>query len=191
MTGSVVERTPQGTRPVGDAGVNLWVDMGRYAYSYWWANGQVHSGADGSFQLPNLPGGSGLLQTWKDGYVQQCAAPAVSLDTNPNLQAELVARTNLIVDPQQIPASVPGRIVSGRILEDGPSGTQPVAGASIDFETIPDNPAASTYSAADGRYLLCGVTDGSIGVGAAGHQVKYVPVPRDQGLNVSLDVVLP
>jgi len=190
MTGSVVERTPQGTRPLGDAAVNLWVDMGRYGYSYWWANGQVHSGADGSFQLPNLPAGKGLLQIWKDGYVQQCVAPTVSLDTNPNLAVELEARANLIVDPQQIPASAPGRVVSGRILENGPSGTQPVSGAFIDFEPIMDYVAASTYSAADGRYLLCGLTDGSIGVGAAGHSVTYVTVPSDQGLHVNLDVVL-
>lgn len=191
MTGSAVERTPQGTRPVANASVNLWVDAGRYGYSYWWANGQVHSGADGSFQLPNLPAASGLLEVWKDGYAQQCAAPVVSLDTNPNLDVELVARANLIVDPQQVPASVPGRIVSGRILKNGPSGPEPVAGAFVDFEPIMDYVAAATYSAADGRYLLCGVTEGSIGVGADGDNVKYVTVPRDQGLNVSLDIVLP
>lgn len=190
MTGSVVERTPQGTRAISDAAVNLWVDAGRYGYSYWWANGQVHSGADGSFQLPNLPAASGLAAVWKEGYVQQCAAPALSLSANPNLEVSLTARANLMIDPQEVPASVPGRVVSGRILENGPSGTQPVAGAFIDFEPIPDYPAASTYSDAAGRYLLCGMTDGSIGVGAAGHSVTYVTVPRDQGLNVSLDIVL-
>jgi hypothetical protein len=190
MTGSVVERTPQGTRAVPDAGVNLWVDAGRYGYSYWWANGQVHSGADGSFQLPNLPAASGLLQVWKDGYVQQCAAPTVSLDTNPTLEVALVARANISVDPRSVPASVPGRIVSGRIVENAPSGTQPVAGAFVDFEAVMDSPAATTYSDADGRYLLCGVTDGSIGVGF-GNRVTYVTVPHEQGLAVSLDIVLP
>ncbi len=191
VTGAVVERTPQGARTIADAGVNIWVDAGRYGYSYWWANGPVHSDAAGNFQLPNLPPAKGWLQAGKDGYVQQCALPVISLDSNANLEVALVARANLSADVASVPASAPGQIVAGRILENTASGTQPVAGAFIDFEPVMDYPAATTYSDADGRYLLCGVTAGqgaSIGVGL-GPRVTYVPVPPDQSLN--LDIVLP
>src|SRR4029077_20042820 len=87
---------------------------------------------------------------WKDGYVQQCALPEVSLDANPNLEVALVARANITVDPQSVPASVPGRIVSGRIVENTPSGTRPLSGAFIDFEPVMDYPAATTYSVTTG-----------------------------------------
>jgi hypothetical protein len=186
VTGRVVERTPEGGRPVGDAGVNLWVDGGNYGYSYWWANGQVHSSGDGTFQMPNLPPASGWAQAWKDGYVQQCAVPLPSLTTNPNVEVALVARGNLTVDPASVPASVPGRIVTGRILQANSPDPRPVVGTYIDYEPFPDLPAATTYSDSDGRYLLCGVADGMISVAGV-----YLTVPRDQGLNVHLDVTLP
>jgi hypothetical protein len=182
-----VERTPQGVHAVSNAGVNLWVEAGNYGYSYWWANGQVHSDANGDFELPNLPPASGWMQVFKDGFVQQCAVPVASLDTNPTVEVALVARANLSVDPATIPASVPGRIVTGRILQNDSS---PAAGAYVDFEAMPDNPLVNTYSNGDGRYLLCGVTDGSIGISYGSHLV-YVAVPRDQGLIVSLDITLP
>lgn len=190
VTGQVVERTAQGVHPLSDVSVNLWVEAGNYGYSYWWANGQVHSDADGRFQLPNLPRGSGWLQAYKDGYAQQCAVPAGSLDTNPNLEVALIARAHLLTDPASVPASVPGRIVTGRILESDSSGMRPVAGAYVDFEQVSEDAVAITYSDNDGRYLLCGVTDGTIGVYGSDSSYTYVPVPRDQGLSVSLDITL-
>jgi len=190
MTGTAFEHTPQGTRAVADAAVNLWVNAGRYGYSYWWANGPVHTAADGTFQLPNLPAASGTLLVFKSGYAQQCAVPPASLDQNPNMEVALVARANIIVDPAAVPASVPGRIVSGRIVQNTQAGTAPVVGAYVGFEPFPDYPAAITYSDADGRYLLCGVTDGSVGVEFE-DRYAYVTVPHDRGLNVSLDIVVP
>jgi hypothetical protein len=190
VTGRVVERSPEGLRPVSDAGVNLWVDAGNYGYSYWWANGQVHSGGDGTFQMPNLPAAAGWAQAWKDGYLQQCAVPLPSLSTNPAVEVALVARGNLLVDPASVSPSVPGRIVSGRILQSDSSDPRPAAGAFVNYEPVMEVPAAATYSDSDGRYLLCGVADGTISVWS-GTQPVYVAVPRDQGLNVHLDITVP
>jgi hypothetical protein len=190
VTGRVVERTREGVRPVGDAGVNLWVDGGNYGYSYWWANGQVHSSGDGTFQMPNLPAASGWAQAWKDGYVQQCAVPLQSLTTNPSVEVALVARGNLSIDPASVSTSVPGRIVTGRILQSDSPDPRPATDAFINYEPFMEVPTAATYSDSDGRYLLCGVADGTIAVWY-GTQVVYVAVPRDQGLNVHLDVILP
>jgi hypothetical protein len=190
ISGSVVERAPQGTRALPEAAVNLWVDAGRYGYSYWWANGQVHSDAAGNFRLPNLIAATGFLQAFKTGYIQQCALPAISLSTNTtNLHLILVARGNAWVDVSSVPASMPGRIVAGRIVENTAAGPQPVAGAFVSFEPVPDFPAASTYSDANGRYLLCGVSEGGLGV-ELGDRMTYTSAPRPLVVS-DYDIVLP
>src|SRR5262249_27047045 len=116
--------------------------------------------------------------------------PATNLDTNAeNLEVTLVARENVSVDKLSVPASVRGRIVTGRIVENTASGVQPVAGTFVDFEPVPDFPVATTYSDANGRYLLCGLSDGQIGVGLDSDRFTYVSVPRDQ--TSDLDITLP
>jgi hypothetical protein len=151
----------------------------------------VHSGADGTFQMPNLPAASGSAQAWKDGYVQQCAVALQSLTTNPSVEVALAPRSNLSIDPASVPASVPGRIVTGRILHADSPDPRPAAGAFVNYEPFMEVPTAATYSDRDGRYLLCGVADGTIAVWYDETQAVYVAVPRDQGLIVHLDVTLP
>ena len=101
-----------------------------------------------------------------------------------------VARGNLTIDPASVSTSVPGRIVTGRILQSDSPDPRPAADAFINYEPFMEVPTAATYSDSDGRYLLCGVADGTIAVWY-GTQAVYVAVPRDQGLNVHLDVTLP
>src|SRR5262245_326461 len=189
LSGAVQERTRQGAQPIANASVNLWVDTGRFGYSYWWMNGPVYSDASGKFQMPNLPPAIGWLTVYKEGYVQQCALPAINLDTNAeNLEVTLVARENASVDKLSVPGSVRGRILAGRIVENTPSGVQPVAGAFVGFDPVPAFPVATTYSDANGRYLLCGLSDGGIGV-ELGNRYAYVSVPRDQ--TSDFDITLP
>ena len=192
ISGRVVERTTRGTQPLPDTWVNLWVDQGRSGYSYWWWSGKQYRSDDaGNFQFDRLPVSTAWLQAGKTGYVQQCALPAISLGSDAsNLEVTLVPREQASVDVSSVPASVAGRIVAGRIVEKTADGVQPVAGAFVDFEPVMDYPAATTYSDANGRYLLCGLSEGQIGVGASGNRVTYVSVPRGLAVD-NFDIVLP
>jgi hypothetical protein len=192
VSGTVKERTAQGTRPLADAAVNLWVDRGRSGgYSYWWWSGkQIYSDTAGTFFFDRLPTSTAWFEAWKDGYVSQCAALPISVSGDGlTVEATLAKRDLAWVDVSAVPASTGGRIVAGRIVENTPDGVRPLAGAFVDFEPVMDWPAAATFSNGDGRYLLCGLSEGQIGVGS-GNRVTYVPVPR--GLVVdNFDIVLP
>jgi hypothetical protein len=191
VSGTVSERTPQGTRPLADVGVNLWVDGGRFGYSYWWwAKKPVYSDSTGNFAFDRLPPATAWFEAGKEGYVNQCAAPPISLGSEgTRVDATLVKRELAWVDVSAVPTSAPGRIVAGRIVENTPDGVRPVTGAFVDFEPVMDYPAATTYSNADGRYLLCGLSEGQIGVGLS-NRVTYVTVPRGLVID-NFDIVLP
>ena len=61
----------------------------------------IFTDAAGRFQLTGLPAQVKVwLQTWKDGYVQQCAAPQVTLAVMfPSLESSLCASTATVCSP--------------------------------------------------------------------------------------------
>jgi hypothetical protein len=181
----------EGARPIQGANISAWINQGTSGYSYMWAHGPLLTDAGGRYQLTGLPAEVKVwLQTWKDGYVQQCAAPQVTLLGDTRVDVQLVPRANLSASTVQTPA--PGsRSVSGVIFEITGGGKRPVAGAFIDWEPIPDFPAAITVSDTAGRYLLCGVLEGqTVNIAAwLGGRVASVSVPSGQ--STGIDITLP
>jgi hypothetical protein len=179
--------------PVAGANVNAWVDTGTFGYSYMWAHGPILTDAAGQYRLTGLPGQARVwLQTYKSGYVQQCAAPQLTIgaEGDTRVDVQLVAQSKLSDSGAQ-PSPAGFRSVSGVIFENADGGRKPIAGAFIDFEPTMDFPAATTFSGADGRYLLCGIPEeksADIGVGFRG-RVTYVTVPP--GHDAAIDILLP
>jgi len=191
LTGVVVETSSQG--PLAGVSVNAWVQESRLGYSYMWAHGPVTTDGAGVFRLPSLATGTTVrLQVWKDGYVQQCAAPLVTITSDLRQDVQLVSRANVPVSPQSIAPPASGfRSVSGMIVENTAVGQQPVGGVFVDFEPLEDFPAAVTYSDTSGRYLLCGLPDNqTVTLGAGlGSRVAYLNVAP--GRTTGVDIVLP
>src|SRR5438132_1215746 len=83
VSGVVSENTSQSGRPLPGVSVNAWIDTGNSGYSYAWARGPVTTDAAGRYELSGLPDfATAWVQAWKDDrrqYVQQCAAPMVTL----------------------------------------------------------------------------------------------------------------
>jgi hypothetical protein len=160
-------------------------------YSYMWANGPRFSDANGRYELTNLPAGATLqLQVYSEGYVQQCAAPRLIVDGALRLDAELVARGNVSASFDSVPPSAPGfRMISGIVYELLADGRRPVANAFVDFEPIPDSPAAITYTDAQGRFLLCGIPQaGTAAIGAAIGTGRYAYQSVPAGPDASIEI---
>jgi hypothetical protein len=190
ISGVVTERLSSGAlQPLPGANVNAWIDLGNFGYSYMWGNGPRTTDSAGRYVLTNVPDGARVLvDTYKSEYVQQCAAPPIQIFADASIDLELIARNNIIVTPQSI-ASKPGfRTITGVIYENTEDGRRPVAGAFVDYEPVMDSPAATTYSDASGRYLLCGLPDDrTVDIGAGnGSRVAYTTAAPGQTSGVDL-----
>src|SRR4030095_11952921 len=179
-----------GGPPVGGANVNAFIITNGFGYSYMWAHGAILTDVTGHFRMTGVPTEAGVwLQAFKDGYLQQCAAPYVIVhgDTT-TIDLGLVSKANVSASTIQ-PAVAGLRSVLGVIVENTPTGKQPVAGAFVDFEPLEDFPAAVTNSDADGRFLLCGLPQSDmvrLGASAGTSRVAYVDVPPDQTTDVEI-----
>ena len=177
--------------PITGANVNAWVATSGISYSYMYAHGPLLSDAAGRYRITDLPNGAHLwFQVYKDGYVQQCAAPSAMIQGDFTMDLALVAKANLTASATQ--AEPPGlRSVSGTIVEVTPAGKEPVAGAFVDFEPLEDLNVANTYSDAAGRFVLCGLPQNdsvTLGVGL-GSRVGYTSVPPGQ--TTGIEITLP
>lgn len=177
-------------RPIPGVNVNAFVtENSGFGFSWWWAHGPLHADTTGRYSISGLPSGAqAWLVAFQDGYDQQCAVslPAVRGDTTidiPLVSTAVVAPT--AVSPSGL------RSVSGSIALATSGGQQPAAGAFVDFEPIPDFPAAIVHADAAGRFALCGIpANETIWLGAAlGPHVAYASVPPGQSEGVK--IVLP
>jgi hypothetical protein len=177
-----------GVRAIAGANVNAWVrwtcsppSVRCGGYSYMYLHGPVLTDSSGGFRLTGLPAGSVWVDSYKDGYVQQCAAPELTVQGDATVNLQLVAKANLTASTNQPPT--PGlRSVSGVIVENAPGGKRPVHGVWVGFEPVPDSAAAVTYSDAAGRFLLCDLPQDravDLVVGLSG-RITSVSVPPGQ-----------
>jgi hypothetical protein len=184
ISGTVTEAA----RPVAGAHVNAFLVTASLGYSYMWAHGAVLTDVNGQFRMTSVPPDARVwLQSWKDGYVQQCAAPQITVQGDTVMDLALVSRANLSASSSS-PAIVGYRTVSGVVVEATPTGNQPMAGVAVDFEPLEDFPAAITYSDGGGRFLLCGLPRNEtvkLGVGIGG-RVAYVNVAPDQSTDIAI-----
>jgi hypothetical protein len=178
-----------GDHPVVGANVNAFIITNGFGYSYMWAHGAILTDVTGHFRMTGVPTEAGVwLQAFKDGYVQQCAAPEVIVHGDTTIDVGLVSKANVSASTIQ-PAAAGLRSVLGVIVEDTPTGKQPAAGAFVDFEPLEDFPAAVTNSDAGGRFLLCGLPQSDtvrLGASAGTSRVAYVNVPPDQTTDVEI-----
>jgi hypothetical protein len=191
LTGVITEKGPQGDRPLGGANVNAWVQTSTIGYSYMWAHGPRLTDSDGRYQLTNLPQGATVqLEVYKQGFVQQCAAPQFVVNGQHHLDAQLVARTNVSASRDSVPPSAAGfRIVSGVVYEITNEGRRPAPEAFVDYEPTMDSPAALTYTDALGRFLLCGIPEARpamIGAALGAGRFAYKEVPS--GLDAEIEI---
>ncbi len=177
--------------PIVGANVNAFVITSGIGYSYMYAHGALLSDGGRHYRMTDLPGGAHLwFQVYKDGYVQQCAVPSVTIEGDLTMDLALVAKSNVTASATQ--AAPPGwRWVSGTIVENTATGKEPVAGAGVDFEPLEDFPAAVTYSDAAGRFALCGLPQNeSVTLDAGlGGRIAYVTVPPGQ--TTGIEITLP
>jgi hypothetical protein len=184
ISGTVTE----GARSVPGANVSAFLVTASLGYSYMWAHGAVVTDVNGQFRMTSVPADARVwFQTWKDGYVHQCAAPQITVHGDTTVDLALVSRAALSASSSQ-PAVVGSRTVSGVVVETTPTGKQPMAGVGVDFEPLEDFPAAITYSDAGGRFLLCGLPrNETVKLGAGiGGRVAYVNVAPDQSTDVEI-----
>jgi hypothetical protein len=193
LTGIITERTPRGEQPVGAANVNVWVQTATIGYSYWYANGPQMTDSQGRYQLANLPADATLhFDTWKDGFVQQCAAPQLVANGDLRLDAQLVSRANVSASPDSVPGPAPGfRLISGVVYELTADGRGMASNAFVDYEPLEDFPAATTYTDAQGRFLLCGIPqarNATIGASLGMGRVAYRSVPAGTDASIEIEI---
>src|SRR4029450_8546020 len=135
-----------GDHPVLGANVNAFIITNGFGYSYMWAHGAILTDVTGHFRMTGVPTEAGVwLQAFKDGYVQQCAAPEVIVHGHTTIDIGLVSKVGARARTTQ-PAAAGLRWVLGVIVEATPPGKQPVAGAFVDLEPLEHFPAAVTNS---------------------------------------------
>ena len=193
IRGVITEQTGSGAvRPLVGANVNAWVDTGRLGYSYMWANGARFSADGGRFELTALPDSARVIvDAYKAGYVQQCAAPPQLMAADTTVDIELIPRSLVSASPEAVRNRPGFRSISGVVYKTRPEGRRPVAGVFVDYEPVMDSPAALTVTDANGRYLLCGIPHDEIatlGSSLGISRVVYIEVPRGQ---TTADLVIP
>jgi len=146
----------------------------------------------GRYVVARLPDGETVWVTaYKDGFVQQCAATAVTR-TGVTLDVGLTSIANL--STAQPLSGAGSRSVSGTVFESTAAGRQSVADASVSAlsEALPyGEPVAFTSSDAAGRYWLCGLSQGRIPYVTAqkeGYNSNSSPV--GPGTDTSFDIQL-
>ena len=174
--------------PIAGVNISAFVETSGLSYSYVWAHGALLTDGAGHYRMNALPAGAHLwFQVWKDGYVQQCAAPSVTIQGDMTMDLALVPKANLTASTAQ---SAPGfRSVSGTIVETTSAGKQPVAGAFVDWEPLEDFPAAVTYSDRAGRFALCGLPqDETVRLRASlvFGRIGYADIPPGQTAGVEI-----
>ena len=165
LSGIVMEAS---AGPVAGASVNVWVEQAFSGFHF----GTIETDGQGRYKVSDLPDGFVLLYASKNGYSQPCAATAtVSADTV--LDIELVSDST-----SQPPSKIASPTLSGVVFETTREGKRPVAGAGVAMEWFPDLPTARTKSDSAGRYLLCSLPTGPIGI--------WVSKPGYQATNVGV-----
>ena len=139
VSGVVLERTPQGTRPVPGAIVFLLFPVR-----------QTTSDVAGRYRFAGVPDGFFVLQASKGPEYDQPCGATVHLTADVTIDIELVPQ-----DSPSLSMTLGSPILSGVVFETTSEGRRPVPGARLflggDFDPV----IATTTSNADGRYLLC------------------------------------
>ena len=183
LRGTVVERTSAGERPIGGALVWGHPHGGPLL-------AQVRADDVGRFELPGVPAGVRFqVLVWKQGYFQQCATET-TVGERPHLDVPLVAEANLSSSREAVQPSQPAfRVVAGAVFESTTQGRRPIVNRLVFYDFGLD-PAASTVTDAQGRFLLCGLPQSSTVSIAAdfGGGIKWAQIPPGGDADIEIDV---
>lgn len=187
VTGQILERTETGTRLVPDAFAYAWVQTAVGGY----ARGRLPVSSQGFYEATLIPTSTVVIEAGGPGMTQPCVARVdVTNASVSGVDAELESAEN--PRPDRHTASP---VVKGTVYEETPTGRQPVAGASVWFDSADDLWIANTTTDSNGRYAMCnlialwqGFRPG-ISVAKDGYSITDTRFTLQPGVN-EIDVVL-
>jgi hypothetical protein len=152
ISGVVMERSTQGTKPAANAFVSAWVEYGPWGWSI---NDLVRTDADGSYTIHDLPAGGQvtlLAVVYRDNFLvaadQPCASIVKLNGGNSTGDIEIFSPADPMPDAT---TSLP--LLSGTVFEQTDNGRQPVVGADVFYEIMAL--IARTTTDAKGHFSLC------------------------------------
>jgi hypothetical protein len=152
LSGSVLETTASGSRPVGDIPHYVRVRT----VNSWGHFGDTGTDAQGRYSISNLPRGTVYLEATWTAYLQPCFA-SMDLQRDAALDVEVISPATLLSLGLSSVRNVSGRTVSGLVFETTTGGVRPVSGANIQVWVGDWMFGAKASSDASGRYLICRV----------------------------------
>jgi len=156
---------------------------GGSGYSLTYANRNVTSGGDGSYEIVGAPAGTYLLTATKDGFTQPCARSVTLGGADATQDIELLTDDDVAAGLLPEPG---GNTISGRITHNG----MPVQGAYVAIEGFVDLVVAQTRSDSGGHYILCGLWNGRFEVFASTSIGLSFDQLADLNGNLSIDIAM-
>jgi hypothetical protein len=145
VSGTVMERTPQGARPAEGAHISLWFQESK---SRGFRIDGTTTDAGGRYRLVDVPKGFLVPFAQKSGYDQPCSA-ATSISSDATVDMELVPSESPLP-----PTTGASPTLSGVVFETTPEGAR-VAIPGVRINWGGDLNVATTHSDAAGRYAFC------------------------------------
>jgi hypothetical protein len=139
---------------VGSVPINLWVQLPRSGYSYWWANGALYSNASGGFLAMRLPVSQIMIHAGHRHLVQPCAV-IVDIPGTGFVTVEVLSVQAFDAPNPPRPQLVRGTSITGTAFETVNGVSRPVAGALVWAYTGFETDIASTITDSQGRFFLC------------------------------------
>lgn len=185
LSGTVVEWTPQGERPLAEAFVwGFYHDLNVGPLLR-----QVRADEFGRYELTLEAGARFQVLVTKQGYVQQCAQEIIVGETS-HLNLPLIAETNLSSSRDSVPPSRPGfRMVTGLVYEANADGRRPLPNRFVFYDWGLDA-AAYTRTDNNGRFLMCGLPQSRtvwIAVDSSGLTWATVPAGGDTDIEIEVE----
>jgi len=160
LSGVVYESTADGLRPL--AGIPLDVSV---EYQQW--PPKVTSDSQGRYSVSGLQPDKLKVAAEKEGYSQPCRA---NVDLKRDSVLDVFVVSNTLLARTGIPSSYPviEPTLTGLVFErTAGGGTKPVSGVRVGIDFTGGwgwAPSAITVSDAEGRFLMCNVTDVGLGI---------------------------
>ena len=141
------------TGMIANADINVWVQTSDIGFSYWWANGPLHSDGLGLFEAQVPESDIFLLAVNKD-FVQPCAVRSkVTQDIEVRIEMLRKSSLNVINAPRPQLSLEPS--VTGTIYESTSTGRRVVTGANLTAQDALETGLATTRSDLSGGFYLC------------------------------------
>jgi len=151
--GNVYQRSGSSVGKIAVGIFVTWRRDGEFGGGYYY--GPLSTDASGQFTARGIPHDAQIsIFAGHDGFAQPCAV-IVDVNSDLNLDIELLSGTSLNSTNPPVPQASNGASLSGLVFETTEAGHEPIAGALLLAGDFLDVPIASTFSDATGHYFLC------------------------------------